>query len=243
MSPRVFPLRGLRVGAMKDSTKPDYALLSTTTTTLGRVRGFTIPLLHHLRDGPKHCRDLVEITGKPHSYVWKYLKRSQNYGLVKKNDGLWKLSEIGVNFLLHLDIVYNNIIEYGQNIDRKTTESRKKVDTSFTNVKSKTMKQISISAWLHEKDRDKAEVEVVEELVKHYNKTGSKFLFFKDIFEMAERFKTNPDQMNQALMNLKQDRVVYNYRDRSHNAWKIGLYKDFVEALMKDSRKNDAHGQ
>lgn len=220
---------------MKDPNKVNYALLSTTT--LGRVRGFTIELLFHLGEGPKRCCELVEKTGKQHRYVWRYLRNMQFYGLVEKTDGLWNLSDIGVNFLSHLSIVYNNIIEYRKKVERKQTEGRKKVESSFTNVKEKSMKQIPISLWLQQTDREQVEKEVVEVLVDHFNKTGSKFLFFKDIYEIGERFKTSPDQINQALMNLKQDHIVYNYRDRSHNAWKIGLYKDFVEALRKMTTK------
>jgi len=218
---------------MKDSTKVNYALLSTTT--LGRVRGFTIELLFHLGEGPQRCCELVEKTGKQHRYIWRYLRNMQFYGLVEKNDGLWNLSEIGVNFLSYLSIVYNNIIEYRKRVERKKTEGRKKVDSSFTNVKEKSMKQIPISLWLQQTDREQVEKEVVEVLVDHFNKTGSKFLFFKDIYAISERFKTSPDQINQALMNLKQDHIVYNYRDRSHDAWKIGLYKDFVEALRRQA--------
>jgi len=213
----------------------NYALLSTTT--LGRVRGLTIELLFHLQDSQKRCCELVELTGKSHPYVWRYLKRMQNYKLVEKNDGFWFLSDLGVNFLKYLNIVYNNITEYRQIIDRKKTEERQKIDTSFTNVKKKSVKQIPISLWLQQTDREQVEKEVVEVLIDHFNNTGSKFLFFKDIYEMAERFKTSPGQINQALMNLKQDHIVYNYRDRSHDAWKIGLYKDFVEALSKMATK------
>jgi len=217
---------------MKDQTRVDYTLLSTSTT-LGRVRGFTIELLYHLNEGQKRCCDLVEITGKSHPYVWRYLKNMQKYKLVQKYDLFWFLTDIGVNFVKYLNIVYNNIIEYRKIIERKKKEERKKIETSFTNVKVKTMRQISISLWLQQTDRELVEKEVVEVLVDHYNKTGSKFLFFKDIYAMAERFKASPDQINQAMMNLKQDHIVYNYRDRGHEAWKIGLYKDFVEVLSK----------
>jgi len=97
----------------------------------------------------------------------------------------------------------------------------------------KRLKQISISLWLQSSGLNDAEKEVVEVLVNHYNGTGSKFLYFSDIYEIAERFKIQPDQVNRVFMNLKQDHIVYNYRDRSHNAWKIGLYKAFVQALER----------
>jgi len=217
---------------MKDQTRVDYALLSTSTT-LGRVRGFTIELLHHLQDGKKRCCDLVEITGKSHPYVWRYLKRMQNYKLVEKNDGFWFLSDIGVNFLKHLNIVYNNIIEYRQIIDRKKKEERQLIDTSFTNVKVKPMKQVPISLWLQSSDREHLEKEVVEVLLKHYNETGSKFILVKDQFELSEKLKANPGDIQVALKNLRQDNIIYLYRSEVEGFWKIGLKKAFLETLSK----------
>jgi hypothetical protein len=43
----------------------NYTLLTTTTSTaLGRVRGFTITLLYMLYDGGGRCCDLAERSGK-----------------------------------------------------------------------------------------------------------------------------------------------------------------------------------
>jgi len=219
-------------GAMRDSTTVDYALLSTTTTALGRVRGFTIEVLYHLQKGQKRCCELVEITGKSHPYVWSYLKRMQNYKLVEKNEGFWFLSDIGVNFLKHLNIVYNNIIEYKQIINRKQTDNQQKIDTSLTNAKKKTVKQIPISLWLRDSDREQVEKEVVEVLVEHYNRTGSKFILVKDQYELAEKCRANPDDIMEALKNLRQDNIIYLIHSDVKGYWKIGLKKAFIEALI-----------
>jgi len=217
---------------MKDSTTVDYTLLSTTTT-LGRVRGFTIELLYHLQEDRKRCCELVEITGKSHSYVWRYLKNMQNYKLVEKNDGFWFLSDIGVNFLRHLNILYNNIIEYRKIIERKKKDNRKKIESSFTNVKAKTMKQVPISLWLQSSDREHLEKEVVEVLLKHYNETGSKFILVKDQFELSEKLKANPGDIKVALKNLRQDNIIYLYRSEVEGFWKIGLKRAFLDTLSK----------
>jgi len=209
-----------------NSQKVDYALLSTTTS-LGRVSGFTVELIFHLKDGPKRCRDLVEISGKPHCYVWRYLKNMLNYGLVQKQGVFWNLSDLGVDFWSYLSIVYNNIIEYRKIIERKKKDNRKITETS----QPKVVKQVSISLWAPDSPLDKVEREVVEVLVKHYNETGSKFLYFNDVYHFADKFKIRPDQVNQILMNLKQDQIVYSIKDKQHNAWKIGLYKAFIEGL------------
>jgi len=219
---------------MKD-TVVDYALLSTTTT-LGRVRGFTIELLFHLQEGQKRCCELVEITGKSHPYVWRYLKNMQIYKLVEKNEGFWFLSEIGVNFVKHLNIVYNNIIEYRKIIERKKKEERKIIESSFTNVKVKPMKQVPISLWLQSSDRQQLEKEVVEVLLKHYNETGSKFILIKDQFELSEKLKAAPGDVQVALKNLRQDNIIYLYRSEVEGYWKIGLKKAFIETLCKDSK-------
>jgi len=210
--------------AMKPT--PNYQLLSTTTT-LGKVRGFTIELLFHLSEGSRRCRDLVEITGKPHSYVWRYLKNMQKYGLVEKNGAFWELSILGREFLSHINILYINISEYRKKIERKQKDNRKKVE----NCTPKKPKQVRISAWLSSSDLNELESKVVEVLVDHYNKTGSKFLYFRDHYEAAEFFECTPDEITKAMRKLKQDKIAYPWRDRSLNAWKIGLYKDFLERL------------
>jgi len=218
------------VQAMK-TTPIDYQLLSTTTS-LGRVRGFTIDLLYHLRDGPKRCCELAEITGKTRFYVWRYLRNMQNYGLTcKEGSFFWKLTDIGVNFLNYLDNIYY-IYNSRKKVERKKKESRKKVETS----PPKRLKQVSIQPFLLSSSLHDAEKTVVEVLVEHYNKTGSKFLYFKDVYEIAEKFGFRPDQANQVMMNLKQDHIAYSYRDRSYDAWKIGLYKAFVESLRLQGR-------
>jgi len=210
----------------------DYALLSTTTT-LGRVRGFTIEVLYHLGEGPRRCCELVEITGKYHDYVYSYLRNMRIYGLAEKTGVYWKLTLLGREFLDYLNIVYNNIIEYGKKKERRKKEKRKKPESWHP----KRVKQIRIEAFLRDSRLADKEKEVVEVLVDHYNKTGSKFLYFVDHYEIADRFEMHPDQVNQIFMNLKQDHVVYSFRDRRHNAWKIGLYKAFVEALTLQRKK------
>jgi hypothetical protein len=88
----------------------NYALLSTTSTALGRVRGFTITLLYILYDGGGRCCDLAERCGKSQNYVWRYLKNMERYGLALKNGDFWFLTDSGVEFVKYLDVVYNNII-------------------------------------------------------------------------------------------------------------------------------------
>ncbi|MEM3829286.1 MAG: hypothetical protein QXP36_08760, partial [Conexivisphaerales archaeon] len=80
----------------------DYRLLSTTSTALGRVRGFTITLLYMLYDGGGRCCDLAERAGKSWNYVSRYLRNLQKYGLAAKNDAFWFLTPKGVEFVKYL---------------------------------------------------------------------------------------------------------------------------------------------
>jgi DNA-binding transcriptional regulator YhcF (GntR family) len=85
------------------------------------------------------------------------------------------------------------------------------------------------------------EKEVVEVLMKHYNETGSKFILVKDQFELAEKLKANPNEILEALKNLRQDNIIYLYRSDIQGYWKIGLKTNFVKMLENErAHFNDA---
>jgi hypothetical protein len=205
----------------------NYALLSTTSTALGRVRGFTITLLYLLFDGGGRCCDLAERCGKSQNYVWRYLKNMERYGLALKNGDFWFLTNSGVEFVKYLDVVYNNIIDYRKKVERKSKENKKKVESN----QPKTTKQIPISLWLQNSGLDNVEKEVVEVLLRHYNETGSKFILVKDQFELSEKLKANPSEILEALKNLRQDNIIYLYRSDIQGYWKIGVKTSFLKIL------------
>jgi len=206
---------------MKD-TVIDYALLSTSSTALGRIRGFTVNVLFMLKEGAKRCCDIANESGKGQDYVHQYLKNVRKYGLALKNGCFWELTDSGVEFAKYLRILYNNK-EY-EKIKKERKKEREKKPL-------RKLKQVSIQAWLLTSTLDDIEKRVVEVLIDHFNKTGSKFKYFNDYYEAAEFFKATPDQIVEAMKHLKQDKIAYPWRDRSLNAWKIALYKDFVEEL------------
>ena len=209
----------------------NYALLSTTSTALGRVRGFTITVLYLLFDGGGRCCDLAERSGKSQPYIHRYLRNLRKYGLAVKNDAFWFLTPKGAEFVKYLDFVNNKMIEYRKKKERKKKDNRKKVETN----QPKTTKQIPISLWLQNSGLDSVEKEVVEVLMKHYNETGSKFILIKDQFELAERLNANPSEILGALKNLRQDNIIYLYRSDIQGYWKIGLKSSFIEILKNNS--------
>lgn len=208
----------------------NYALLSTTSTALGRVRGFTVTLLYMLFDGGGRCCDLAERSGKSQNYVWRYLKNMERYGLAMKNGDFWFLTDSGVEFVKYLNFIYNNTNDYRKKVERKSKENKKKVETN----QPKTTKQISISLWLQNSGLDNVEKEVVEVLLKHYNETGSKFILIRDNFELAEKLKANPTEVLEALKNLRQDNIIYLYRSDIQGYWKIGLKKSFLTLFQSE---------
>jgi hypothetical protein len=215
----------------------NYALLSTTSTALGRVRGFTITLLYLLFDGGGRCCDLAERCGKSRNYVWRYLKNMERYGLALKNGDFWFLTDSGVEFVKYLDVVYNNIIDYRKKVERKSKENKKKVESN----PPKTTKQIPISLWLQNSGLDSVEKEVVEVLLRHYSETGSKFILVKNQFELSEKLKANPSEVFEALKNLRQDNIIYLYRSEIQGYWKIGLKTSYIKILENEEINCNFH--
>ena len=122
---------------------------------------------------------------------------------------------------------YSNILEYRKKEERRKKEKRKKKESSFP----KPSKQLSIDLWLKSSSFDDVEKEVVEMLVNHYNRTGSKFILVKDIYELAEKLNVSPSALPQALKHLRQDNIVYVIKERTMGFWKIGLKRQFVNLL------------
>ena len=221
----------------------DPPTISTTTTfaTVSKIRGFTVTLLYALEGKRLRTFEVAEITGKTGAYVGSYLCNMRKYGLVEKRGFFWELTPFGRFLLSHFKEFEKtreelkkricNIIYKSQKITKDNKRRQKITKESVT----KRSKQLSIRLWLQNSHRsyDDMEKVVVEVLLDHYNKTGSKFVYCSppNVYAIAERFGIPPDQVDRVLMNLKQDHIVYHMKDRIHNAVKIGLYKDFVKKL------------
>lgn len=98
-------------------------------------------------------------------------------------------------------------------------------------------RQLDISRYLAKEEGDEAEAVVVDVLVKHYNETGQKFVYFggtkdsPDWYSVAEHFDLDVESVKEAIAKLNQEKRVMKYPDRSIGKWKIGLYKGFVAML------------
>lgn len=214
-------------------SEEDSPLLSTTTS-FSRFSKFTIWIMEILRDcGSVACWQVAEQTMKSCRYVNVYLNRLRKHGIAAKRDGFWFLTDFGEYLTSLLSRDYRNNRNNRNRHNTNITQEQHKYNTNITLESRRSLKQTSLEVWLKDSDLNEAEKRVVEVLVDHYNKTGSKFLYFHTVYDIAEKFQIKPDQVNEVLMKLKQDHIVYSLKDRAHNAFKIGLYKAFVELLAK----------
>jgi hypothetical protein len=202
----------------------------STTSSLCRVRGFTIDLLFALKEGPRRTYELAEISGKPRGYVYKYLKRMRKYGLVMKNGFFWNLTILGSDFISYFERVSKYSIVCRHLGDRRGTEERHLEDTS----RAKASLQARFDLWLQNSSLPDTEKEVVELLCKHYEKTGSKFVLIQNEYELAKEINKNPQDIRPALANLRQENIIYLLRAHDFPGYhKLGLKKAFVEGLEK----------
>jgi len=199
----------------------------STSTTVSKVRGFTVELLFLLKDQALRTVDLTELTGKTSQYVFRYLYNMRKYGLVERNSPFWKLTSEGVSFLSYLESLINININIRKIYERKKKDIRKIYET----YDPKKLKQVSLQSWLRNSSLQDSERAVVEVLVNHYNQTGSKFFYCRGDYEISEKFQIPITQINEVFMHLKQDHIVYIFHDKQHGALKIGLYKDFLASL------------
>jgi len=199
----------------------EYSLLSSTTS-LAKVRGFTIHLLFVIRNRYLTTSEICKITGKKGNYVRPYLYNMRKYGLVEKEGSFWKLTDLGRKLLEHYES--NNIIIESK---RRVKEKKKKSKNSTVNKSD----SFRISDFLLDLGLNLSKIEkaVVEVLIEHYNKTGSKFIMVKDQYELADKLNCNPSDLPNALKNLRENGVIYIFKDKILSYWKIGLKNQFLE--------------
>ena len=203
--------------------------LSTTTSSqaLCRVRGFTVDLLIALKQGPLRTSELCQKTGKYHQFVNRYLLNMRTYGVIEKITSFWRLTDLGIDFVCYFDRVRSTSVVVRNLEERKKKEERNSEETLLREVEF----QSRFDLWLQENPLSDVEKVVVDALIEHYQKTGSKFILVDTKYELAERLNQNPESLIEALRHLYQDHVAYLFRHGL--GWKVGLYRAFVEGLEK----------
>lgn len=209
-------------------------VFGSTTTSFGRLRGMTLWIMEILKDGGSLASwQVAEQTMKSCRYVNVYLFRLRKYGIALKKEEFWFLTDFGkylTNLLIGLrPYRYRYRYKYNTSI----TQEQHKNNTS----PQKRPVQVSIQAWLRNSSPDAAERGVVDILVSHFNKTGSKFVLVKDHYAMSELLSINVNEVPDVLANLRQENIIYLMRDPTSGQWKLGLKKAFLELLERDGLK------
>ena len=189
------------------------------TVTWSKIRGFTLELLERLADSTSTTTSLALETGESTSYVYRYLKNMQIYGLVDVQNYLWHLTETG-SLLLSVTKVERKMKESRKNHERRMKEKRKKPLIHG---------QIRLEPWLRNHSLSECEKEVVDTLISHLNQAGTPFLYLTNQEQLTTRY--DPKILQMALQHLRQEGIVYLIRDPTFQAWKLGLKKAFIEKL------------
>jgi len=210
---------------MKKQQLENSLNIISSTTTFSKVRGYSIDILYLLKEGMLTSSDIAELTGKYAQFINVYLNRLRKYGMAEKQGSFWKITEEGLYFLTHLD-----------KIGHIKRQIKQKENTSTQNKP----KQLSIQLFIKNSHRSLSdiEVEVVDILLDHYNKTGSKWIYaHAGLLGLAERLKVDYDSLGRALLNLRQDGVIYTWpKLYERQTFKLGLKNAFLKKLEATAR-------
>ena len=69
-------------------------------------------------------------------------------------------------------------------------------------------------------------------MVSHYERTGEKYRYFKDMYDFCEQTGTSAVGVMELLAKLKQEGVIYMREEKMLGMWKIGLKVNFIEMLQ-----------
>jgi len=190
--------------------------------TWSKIRGFTLDLLEILAAAPSTTTSLALETGETTSYVRSYLSNMRRYGLVRVEDYIWYVTDVGSS-LLSLSLRKRRKKE-----ERKKRERREKERSKRIRISSLVHGQIRLDAWSGTKSLSECEKEVVDTLISHLNQTGTPFLYVANHEQLGDH---DPRILQAALQRLRQEGVIYLFRDPAFQAWKLGLKKAFIEKL------------
>lgn len=240
---------------MKSINQTD--VLSGTTTSFSRLRGMTLWIMGILQGGGSvPSWEVAQQTAKSCRYVNVYLNRLRKYGIALKKEEFWFLTDFGEYLCCSLcereresnnSLSTKNTSNNDKNVSNTNNDvshNRHKYNTSITQGQHKyntslpkKLVQVSIQAWLRDSSPGEAERVVVDMLVKHFNKTGSKFVLVKDHYAMSELLSINVGDVGDVLARLRQENIIYLMRDPTSGLWKLGLKKAFVELLEREGSK------
>jgi len=205
------------------------------SVTWSKIRGFTLELLELLVDAPSTTTSLAFDTGETTQYVYRYLRNMSRYGLVRVEDYVWYITDMGSSLLSLTQV------ERRKKEGRKKVERRQKERSIPFRISSLVHGQIKLDGWLRNHSLSDCEKEVVDTLISHLNKTGTPFLYLSNHEQLSGHY--DPNLLQGALQRLRQEGIIYLIRDPTFQSWKLGLKKAFIEKLRYLQIVQDLRGQ
>ena len=206
---------------------PKTASITPTPTVLlsnpCKFRGKTLEILGVLSNsGGMTTREISDHTGISVRIISVYCINGEKRGIFERKERWgWKATSFG--FLI-LDINNNNV-------KTKLKESKNEVKTKLNRTLdcSKKSHQLNLSIFTNRSDITEPERVVVEILVKHYERTGEKYRYFRDFYHFCDETGVGAVDAPAAIARLKEEGCIYTRKDEF--GWKIGLKVNFVERL------------
>lgn len=186
--------------------------------TWSKIRGFTLDLLEMLEAAPSTTTSLSLETGESTQYVYRYLRNMLGYGLVRVEDYVWHVTDVGSSLLSLTQV------ERRKKEDRKKNERKQKEKARKPLIHG----QIRLDAWSGTPSLTECERGVVDNLVEHLNRTGIPFLYLSSHEQLGSH---SPRILQETLQRLRQEGIIYLIRDPTLQSWKLGLKKAFIEKV------------
>jgi hypothetical protein len=188
-----------------------------------KFRGKTIEILGVLSNsGGMTTKEISDQTGIPVRKVWTYCNNGEIRGLFERKERWgWKVMPFGF-FVLYIN---NN------NVQTKYKQSTNEVQSKYNRTLDSPKKshQLNLSIFTSRSDIANPERVVVGVLVEHYERTGEKYRYFRDLYHFCDETGVSAVDAPTAIARLKEEGCIYTRKDEF--GWKIGLKVGFVERL------------
>ncbi len=189
-----------------------------------KFRGKTLEILGVLSNsGGMTTREISDQTGIPIKTVNVYCWLGEKRGIFERKERWgWNATSFGF-FILSI----NNNNNDKSNINEVLIEDKSSINHLYT-VPNKSH-QLNLSIFTSRSDIEDPERVVVGVLVEHYERTGEKYRYFRDLYHFCDETCVSAVDAPAALARLKEEGCIYTRKDEF--GWKIGLKVGFVEKL------------
>lgn len=188
-----------------------------------KFRGKTIEILSILSNsGGMTTREISDQTGIPIKTVNVYCWLGEKRGIFERKE---RWGWIATSFGFFILSINNNNDK--SNINEVLIKDKSSINHLYTVPKKS--HQLDLSIFTSRSDIENPERVVVGVLVEHYERTGEKYRYFRDLYHFCDETGVSAVDAPTAIARLKEEGCIYTRKDEF--GWKIGLKVGFVERL------------